>query len=102
MPLESNGNKTPSNVKPNLKNEMNELVRVMELENDDRIFVKRVTIHKGVGIMILFKSLEINLVEEEPTDKKPVKGRKKKTAVPLRLFFEDLMQLMKTDNSNIT
>jgi hypothetical protein len=45
---------------------MEDLVRVVEWkENDSRIFVKRVIIHKGVGMVILFKSFEISVIDDE-------------------------------------
>lgn len=68
-------------------------------ETDTRIFVKRVIIHKGVGMMLIFKSFEISLVEEDAAPKS--RGRKKRQTAPLRMFFGDLMTLIKMDSTRI-
>lgn len=78
---------------------MDNLVRVVEWkDNDSRIFIKRVIIHKGVGMVILFKSFEISLIDDQQPAQR---GRKKKQAAPLRMFFSDLMNLIKIDESKI-
>jgi hypothetical protein len=61
--------------------DMRDIVKIINWnEHDNRIFVKRVLIHKGIGMMILFKSFEITLIED-PVDNPEAekrKGRKKK------------------------